>query len=61
MLNYLWDETVFQLRKRIANYDGGYFYDVAVKTEKRKKLSGEKDLNKVDDSELILVYCIIDI
>jgi hypothetical protein len=53
-LNYLWDETVFQLRRRIANYDVEYFYDVAVKTDKRKKLSGEKDLNKVDDSELIL-------
>lgn len=53
-LNYLWDEAVFQLRRRIANYDVEYFYDVAVKTDKRKKLSGEKDLNKVDDSELIL-------
>ncbi len=39
-LNYLWDETVYQLRKRIANYDIEYFYDVAVSTEKRKKLSG---------------------
>lgn len=53
-LNYLWDETVFQLRRRIANYDVEYFYDVAVKSEKRKKLSGEEDLDKVDDSELIL-------
>lgn len=52
-LNYLWDETVYQLRKRIANYDIEYFYDVAVSTEKRKKLSGVDDLCKLDDSELI--------
>ena len=52
-LNYLWDETVYQLRKRIANYDIEYFYDVAVSTEKRKKLSGVEDLCKLDDSELI--------
>ena len=52
-LNYLWDETVYQLRKRIANYDIEYFYDVAVSTEKRKKLSGIEDLCKLDDSELI--------
>lgn len=52
-LNYLWDETVYQLRKRVANYDVEYFYDVAVSTEKRKKLSGVEDLCKLDDSELI--------
>lgn len=52
-LNYLWDETVYQLRKRVANYDVEYFYDVAVSTEKRKKLSGIQDLKKLDDSELI--------
>lgn len=52
-LNYMWDETVYQLRKRIANYDIEYFYDVAVSTEKRKKLSGVEDLCKLDDSELI--------
>lgn len=52
-LNYLWDVTVFQLRKRIANYDIEYFYDVAVSSEKRKKLLGVEDLSKLDDSELI--------
>lgn len=52
-LNYLWDETVFQLRKRVANYDIEYFYDVAVNSDKRKRLSGVEDLCKLDDSELI--------
>lgn len=54
-LNYLWDETIYELRKRIAQYDLAYFYDVAVgsSTEKRKRLSTEDDLQKIDDSDLI--------
>lgn len=53
-LNYLWDETVLQLRKRVANYDIEYFYDVAVKSaDKRKRLYGVEDITKLDDSELI--------
>lgn len=52
-LNYLWDETVFQLRKRVAIYDIEYFYDVAVSSDKRKRLSGVEDLYKLDDGELI--------
>ena len=28
-LNYLWDETVSELRKRIANYDLSYFFGTA--------------------------------
>lgn len=53
-LNYLWNETVFQLRKRVSNYDIEYFYDVAVTySDKRKRLSGVEDLPKLDDSELI--------
>lgn len=54
-LNYLWDETIYELRKRVAQYDLAYFYDVAVgnSTEKRKKLNTEDDLQKVEDSDLI--------
>jgi hypothetical protein len=45
-LNYLWDETIYELRNRVAQYDLAYFYDVAVgsSTEKRKRLSTEEDL-----------------
>lgn len=54
-LNYLWDETVLELRKRVAQYDLSYFYDNAVKNlEKRNRLSSVEDLLKIDDSELIL-------
>lgn len=53
-LNYLWDETINELRRRVAQYDLSYFYDNAVKNpEKRKKLEDESDLEKIDDSELI--------
>lgn len=52
-LNYLWDETVSQLRFRVSQYDIQYFYDLAVTSDKRNKLSSEEDLVKIDDSELI--------
>lgn len=53
-LNYLWDETIAELRKRVAQYDLSYFYDNAVKNQdKRKHLTSEADLIKIDDSELI--------
>lgn len=53
-LNYLWDETISELRKRVAQYDLSYFYDNAVKNQdKRKGLKSEADLIKIDDSELI--------
>ncbi|WP_218776701.1 hypothetical protein [Nostoc sp. T09] len=53
-LNYLWDETILELRKRISQYDISYFYDNAVNSpEKRKALNSEDDLVKVNDSELI--------
>jgi hypothetical protein len=53
-LNYLWDETIYELRKRIVRYDLEYFFDLAVTNpDKRKKLSIEEDLAQLDDSELI--------
>ncbi len=53
-LNYLWDETILQIRKRVAQYDLEYFYDNAVQNgDKRKKLKDENDLIKLDDYELI--------
>lgn len=52
-LNYLWDETIKQLRIRVSHYDIQYFYDLAVSTDKRNKLKDVDDLVKLDDSELI--------
>ncbi|MCV7621051.1 hypothetical protein M3A94_011895 [Micrococcus luteus] len=53
-LNYLWNETVGELRRRIVGYDLAYFYDVAVPSpDRRKHLSSEEDLTKVDDFDLL--------
>jgi len=52
-LNYLWDETIQEIRKRVIQYDVEYFYDNATHEEKRKKLKGPDDIVKLDDSELI--------
>ena len=53
-LNYLWDETIAELRNRVAQYDLSYFYDNAVgNSEKRKDLNTEDDLDKIDDNALI--------
>lgn len=52
-LNYLWDETIVQIRKRVSQYDIDFFYDNAVTGERRKKLKDESDLVKVDDYDLI--------
>jgi hypothetical protein len=54
-LNYLWDETIAQLRHRVAQYDISYFFDCAVGTssDKRRRLNSSEDLDKIDDFELI--------
>ncbi|MGP5580035.1 hypothetical protein ACTXOF_05795 [Glutamicibacter arilaitensis] len=54
-LNYLWDETISELRKRVAGYDLSYFFDLAVgsASEQRKSLKQEEDLSKVTDQDLI--------
>ena len=53
-LNYLWDETILQIRKRVIQYDIEYFYDNAVTNQdRRKRLKDESDLTKVDDYDLI--------
>ncbi|PRH80303.1 hypothetical protein C6N75_05285 [Streptomyces solincola] len=53
-LNYLWDETVIELRKRVIGYDLSYFYAVAEKSEnRRKELKTPEDLIKLDDAKLL--------
>jgi len=53
-LNYLWDETIFELRQRVTQYDISYFYANAISNvEKRNKLKGIEDIVKIEDSELI--------
>ena len=52
-LNYIWDETVLHLRKRIEAYDLEYFYEIAASEEKRKDLKTIDDISKLTDDELL--------
>lgn len=53
-LNYLWDETISELRNRIARYDLAYFFDIAVpSTQRRKDLHTAEDLAQIYDQDLI--------
>lgn len=53
-LNYLWDETIRNLREKISQYDLQYFYDTAITDPaNRAKFQTEADLQKIPDWELI--------
>ena len=53
-LNYLWDETIAELRRRVARYDLAYFFDIAVTSpDRRKNLQTEDDLDQIPDQDLI--------
>jgi hypothetical protein len=53
-LNYLWNETINELRARIAAFDVAYFFDLAEPDPaRRKSLSSPEDLTKIDDAKLM--------
>ena len=53
-LNYLWNETIRNLREKVARFDLSYFFDSVVSdSNRRTKLRTEADLQKLDDWELI--------
>jgi len=53
-LNFVWDETVVHLRKKVARFDLDYFYDsVVTDPARRTKLRDESDLTKIEEWELI--------
>ena len=53
-LNYLWNETVRNLRGRVARFDISYFYDsVVTDAPRRSKFRVEDDLSNLDDWDLI--------
>lgn len=53
-LNYLWDETIGELRRRAVGFDLSYFFDIAVENpDKRKHLKSEKHLLDIDDATLL--------
>lgn len=53
-LNYLWDETIRNLREKVVRFDLEYFYDsVITDPDRRSKFKTDADLEKLDDWELI--------
>jgi len=53
-LNFIWDETIKNLRLKVAKFDLDYFYSSTITdADRRKKFSNENDLVKLDDWELI--------
>jgi hypothetical protein len=55
-LNYLWDETISNVRSRAADYDLNYFFDQAAQpgSDLRSKLHVADDLRLIDDQKLLL-------
>lgn len=53
-LNYLWDETIRNLRAKVVQFDLDYFYDTAITdANQRTKYRDESDLEKLDDWVLV--------
>jgi hypothetical protein len=53
-LNYLWDETVANLRRKVERFDLEYFFDSTIAdANRRKSLQTADDLVRLDDWELI--------
>lgn len=54
-LNYLWDETITEIRNRVVGFDLRYFFDIAAgdNSDLRKSLKTEDDLPKIDDARLL--------
>lgn len=55
-LNYLWDQTVVSLYKKITSFDLGYFFSVAETLNPRyQRLSTEEQLRAISDHDLLEV------
>jgi len=52
-LNYVWNEVVINLRKKVVIYGLELFYDAAVGGSKREDFSTEDDLSGIKDNTLI--------
>jgi len=53
-LNFLWDETVANLRDKVSRFDLEYFFNsVITDPNRRRQLRTSEDLEKLDDWELI--------
>lgn len=53
-LNFLWNETILNLRRKVIRFDLDYFLDSTIQdSKKRASIKSEDDLNKIEEWELI--------
>jgi hypothetical protein len=52
-LNYLWDETINNLREKIAMFDLEYFKSTLEDDDVKKKIKNLDDLKKIDDWDIV--------
>ena len=52
-LNFLWNETILNLREKIIRFDLDYFFDSTIGSSERAKFRLEEDLEKIEDWQLI--------
>lgn len=52
-LNYLWNETIVELRKRIISYDLQYFYSNNIAEQDKAKFKDADDLKNLSDQTLL--------
>lgn len=53
-INFLWNETIINLRNKVIRFDINYFLDsIVTDTKRRQSFKSDEDLNKLDDWELI--------
>lgn len=53
-LNFLWNETIINLRKKVVRFDIDYFLDsIITDVKRRESFKSEDDLKKLDEWELI--------
>jgi hypothetical protein len=52
-LNFLWNETISNLREKVARFDLDYFLDSIIPEKRRANFKSADDLDKLEDWELI--------
>jgi len=52
-LNFLWNETISNLREKVARFDLDYFLDSIIPEKRRPNFKSADDLDKLEDWELI--------
>lgn len=53
-LNYLWNETILNLKEKVKQFDVNYFYNIIINNPQiRTKFKNESDLEKLQDWQII--------